>query len=91
MKLVGTLLGSKESYIRCPLPLFSKQRGLIHESLGNHTEAKNCYESALSINPSHIKSLQNLGKLQMELGNLEMAERVLRTAVNKDPTAHQAW
>lgn len=54
-------------------------------------EAKNCYDSALAINPSHIKSLQNLGKLQMELGHLEMAERVLRTAVSKDPTAHQAW
>lgn len=36
------------------------QRGLLHEYKLEYTEAKQCYQNAVSINPSHIKSLQHL-------------------------------
>ncbi|KAL6449285.1 hypothetical protein ACFW04_000725 [Cataglyphis niger] len=35
-------------------------RGLLHEYKLEYTEAKQCYQNAVSINPSHIKSLQHL-------------------------------
>lgn len=38
----------------------SLQRGLLHEYKLEYTEAKQCYQNAVSINPSHIKSLQHL-------------------------------
>ena len=67
------------------------QRGSIHEYNQDYVEAKNCYDSALAINPSHIKSMQNLGAVLMLQEQYEMAEKVLRDAVNIDPTAHMSW
>eukprot|EP00057_Strongylocentrotus_purpuratus_P022563 XP_011677037.1 PREDICTED: tetratricopeptide repeat protein 7B isoform X4 [Strongylocentrotus purpuratus] len=66
-------------------------RGCIHEHNGEWDDAKQGYDSALAINPSHITSLQNLGCVYTQQGNLLMAERILREAVNMDPTSHQAW
>ncbi|XP_022104824.1 tetratricopeptide repeat protein 7B-like isoform X2 [Acanthaster planci] len=66
-------------------------RGCIHEYNQDFAEAKTCYDSALAINPSHIKSMQSLGAVLLSLEQYEMAEKVLRDAVNIDPTAHMAW
>ena len=67
------------------------QRGAVHEYNQEYPEAKNCYDNALAINPSHIKTMQGLGAVLLCLEQYEMAEKVLRDAVNIDPTAHMSW
>ncbi|XP_006814761.1 tetratricopeptide repeat protein 7B-like [Saccoglossus kowalevskii] len=66
-------------------------RGLVHEYKHEFLEAKKFYSDAVSINPGHIKSLQHLGVILHDLGNSVLAEKVLRNAVNMDPTSHHAW
>ena len=36
------------------------QRGRVHEAMGDLLLARRCYENAISINPSHAKSLKHL-------------------------------
>lgn len=36
------------------------QRGLVHEQKQEFSEAKICFQNAVAINPTHIKSLQHL-------------------------------
>ncbi|KAJ7382699.1 Tetratricopeptide repeat protein 7B [Desmophyllum pertusum] len=66
-------------------------RGRIFEIRENVTDAKNCFDNAISINPGHVPSIQHLGAGYHKLGNLVMAEKVLREAINIDPTAFEAW
>ena len=83
---VSSMLYDKQSLLQCFL-----QRGCCHEYNCEYKEAKNCYDSALAINPSHIKSMQSLGSVLLCQEQHEMAEKVLRDAVNIDPTAHMSW
>ena len=39
---------------------FLTQRGRIFELKENLTEAKNCFDNAISINPNHVASIQHL-------------------------------
>ena len=55
-------------------------RGLLHEYKLEYMEAKQCYQNAVSINPSHIKSLQHLGLIYHYLGSQRLAEKTLRDA-----------
>ncbi|XP_073996401.1 tetratricopeptide repeat domain 7 [Rhodnius prolixus] len=66
-------------------------RGLIHEQKCEFVEAKQCFHNAVSINPSHIKSLQHLGLMYHYLGNQRMAEKTLRDAARIDPHSPQTW
>ncbi|XP_018314867.1 tetratricopeptide repeat protein 7B isoform X8 [Mycetomoellerius zeteki] len=66
-------------------------RGLLHEYKLEYTEAKQCYQNAVSINPSHIKSLQHLGLIYHYLGSQRLAEKTLRDAAKIDPNSHQTW
>ncbi|XP_011061172.1 PREDICTED: tetratricopeptide repeat protein 7B isoform X3 [Acromyrmex echinatior] len=66
-------------------------RGLLHEYKLEYTEAKQCYQNAVSINPSHIKSLQHLGLVYHYLGSQRLAEKTLRDAAKIDPNSHQTW
>ncbi|KAG7205179.1 hypothetical protein KM043_018269 [Ampulex compressa] len=66
-------------------------RGLLHEHKLEYIEAKQCYQDAVAINPSHIKSLQHLGLIYHYLGSQRLAEKTLRDAAKIDPHSHQTW
>ncbi|XP_066581343.1 tetratricopeptide repeat protein 7B [Prorops nasuta] len=66
-------------------------RGLLHEYKLEYAEAKQCYQNAVSINPSHVKSLQHLGLIYHYLGSQRLAEKTLRDAAKIDPNSHQTW
>ncbi|KAJ0008795.1 hypothetical protein NQD34_016210 [Periophthalmus magnuspinnatus] len=56
-------------------------RGQIAELRGNSEEAKRWYEEALSINPTHVKTMQRLGLILHQLQRYSLSEKVLRDAV----------
>ncbi|XP_034715054.1 tetratricopeptide repeat protein 7B [Etheostoma cragini] len=56
-------------------------RGQIAELRGNIDEAKRWYEEALSINPTHVKTMQRLGLILHQLQRYSLSEKVLRDAV----------
>ncbi|KAJ4939000.1 hypothetical protein JOQ06_028463 [Pogonophryne albipinna] len=62
-------------------------RGQIAELRGNIEEAKRWYEESLSINPTHVKTMQRLGLILHQLQRYSLSEKVLRDAV----TAHDVW
>ncbi|KAI5727260.1 hypothetical protein M8J76_017120 [Diaphorina citri] len=66
-------------------------RGLLHEKKNEFQEAKQCYLNAVSINPYHIKSLQQLGLMYHYLGNQRLAEKTLRDAAKIDPHSPLTW
>ncbi|KAG8276607.1 Tetratricopeptide repeat protein 7B [Homalodisca vitripennis] len=66
-------------------------RGLVHEHKHEFMEAKQCYQNAVAINPSHIKSLQHLGLMYHYLGSHRLAEKTLRDAAKIDPHAPTTW
>ncbi|CAK9798302.1 Tetratricopeptide repeat protein 7B [Anthophora plagiata] len=66
-------------------------RGLLHEYKLEYIEAKQCYQNAVAINPSHVKSLQHLGLIYHYLGSQRLAEKTLRDAAKIDPNSHQTW
>ncbi|KAF3419860.1 hypothetical protein E2986_08195 [Frieseomelitta varia] len=59
-------------------------RGLLHEYKLEYMEAKQCYQNAVSINPSHIKSLQHL--VLESLGEVEAASDCMATALEVETT-----
>uniref|UniRef100_A0A8C6MBC1 Tetratricopeptide repeat domain 7B n=1 Tax=Nothobranchius furzeri TaxID=105023 RepID=A0A8C6MBC1_NOTFU len=66
-------------------------RGQIAELRGNTDEAKRWYEEALSINPTHVKTMQRLGLILHQLQRYSLSEKVLRDAVQVNSTAHDVW
>ncbi|CAB0019312.1 unnamed protein product [Nesidiocoris tenuis] len=66
-------------------------RGLVHEKKNEFIEARQCFQNAISINPSHVKSLQHLGLMYHYLGNQRMAEKTLRDAARIDPYSPTTW
>uniref|UniRef100_A0A8C2XNX1 Tetratricopeptide repeat domain 7B n=1 Tax=Cyclopterus lumpus TaxID=8103 RepID=A0A8C2XNX1_CYCLU len=66
-------------------------RGQIAELRGNVDEAKRWYEEALSINPTHVKTMQRLGLILQQLQRYSLSEKVLRDAVQVNSTAHDVW
>ncbi|XP_035767293.1 tetratricopeptide repeat protein 7B [Neolamprologus brichardi] len=66
-------------------------RGQIAELRGNIDEAKRWYEEALSINPTHVKTMQRLGLILHQLQRFSLSEKVLRDAVQVNSTAHDVW
>ncbi|XP_076834002.1 tetratricopeptide repeat protein 7B [Brachyhypopomus gauderio] len=69
--------------------LFTK--GQVAELRGNMEEAKRWYEEALSISPTHVRSMQRLGLILHQLQRYSLAEKVLRDAVQVNSTAHDVW
>ncbi|KAL4237904.1 Tetratricopeptide repeat protein 7B [Mactra antiquata] len=82
-----------ESCLREATSLFplSHQKGRIYEHKNKFQEAKEAYESAISLNPFHTKSLQHLGMVLHYIDSNKLAEKVLRDAVNADPTSNKSW
>ncbi|XP_062413214.1 tetratricopeptide repeat protein 7B isoform X2 [Pungitius pungitius] len=66
-------------------------RGQVAELRGNVEEAKRWYEEALSINPTHVKTMQRLGLILHQLQRYSLSEKVLRDAVQVNSTAHDVW
>ncbi|XP_050567057.1 tetratricopeptide repeat protein 7B isoform X3 [Cygnus atratus] len=66
-------------------------RGQVAELRGNIDEAKRWYEEALSISPTHVKSMQRLALILYQLGRYSLAEKILRDAVQVNSTAHEVW
>ncbi|XP_071378734.1 tetratricopeptide repeat protein 7B isoform X5 [Centroberyx affinis] len=66
-------------------------RGQIAELRGNIDEAKRWYEEALSISPTHVKTMQRLGLILQQLQRYSLSEKVLRDAVQVNSTAHDVW
>uniref|UniRef100_A0A8C4NX51 Tetratricopeptide repeat protein 7B n=1 Tax=Dicentrarchus labrax TaxID=13489 RepID=A0A8C4NX51_DICLA len=66
-------------------------RGQIAELRGNMDDAKRWYEEALSINPTHVKTMQRLGLILHQLQRYSLSEKVLRDAVQVNSTAHDVW
>uniref|UniRef100_A0A8C6SHG0 Tetratricopeptide repeat domain 7B n=1 Tax=Neogobius melanostomus TaxID=47308 RepID=A0A8C6SHG0_9GOBI len=69
-------------------------RGQIAELRGNTEEAKRWYEEALSINPTHVKTMQRLvmhTTLILSSLSLQFVREGLRDAVQVNSTAHDVW
>ncbi|XP_075700480.1 tetratricopeptide repeat protein 7B isoform X2 [Rhinoderma darwinii] len=66
-------------------------RGQVSELRGNIDEAKRWYEEALSISPTHVKSMQRLSLILHHHGRHSLAEKILRDAVQVNSTAHEVW
>ncbi|KAM4662604.1 tetratricopeptide repeat protein 7B isoform 2-T2 [Discoglossus pictus] len=66
-------------------------RGQVAELRGNTDEAKRWYEEALSISPTHVKSMQRLSLILHHQGRYSLAEKILRDAVQVNSTAHEVW
>ncbi|XP_073466952.1 tetratricopeptide repeat protein 7B isoform X4 [Aquarana catesbeiana] len=66
-------------------------RGQVSELRGNLDDAKRWYEEALSISPTHVKSMQRLSLILHHLGRFSLAEKILRDAVQVNSTAHEVW
>ena len=54
-------------------------------------EARQCFENSLAINPSHVCSLFQLGKVYYNLGYNRLAEHTLKIAVRVDPVSEDLW
>nr|CDS30256.1 tetratricopeptide repeat protein 7B [Hymenolepis microstoma] len=66
-------------------------RGRIFEATGRLDEAKAMYESAISINPSHVKSLYGLASTLKQSEQYILAEQALRDALAIDSTNSRVW
>ncbi|XP_069807313.1 tetratricopeptide repeat protein 7B isoform X2 [Dendropsophus ebraccatus] len=66
-------------------------RGQVSELRGNIEDAKRWYEEALSISPTHVKSMQRLSLILHHHGRYSLAEKILRDAVQVNSTAHEVW
>ncbi|XP_062945023.1 tetratricopeptide repeat protein 7B isoform X5 [Cynocephalus volans] len=66
-------------------------RGQVAELRGNMDEGRRWYEEALSISPTHVKSMQRLALILHQLGRYSLAEKILRDAVQVNSTAHEVW
>ncbi|XP_077095772.1 tetratricopeptide repeat protein 7B isoform X2 [Siphateles boraxobius] len=66
-------------------------KGQVAELRGNVDEAKRWYEEALSISPTHVKTMQRMGLILHQLQRYSLAEKFLRDAVQVNSTAHDVW
>lgn len=49
------------------------------------------YESAVAVDPTHVKSLQSLALMQHYFGSHRLAEKTLQDALRIDPFDHYTW
>ncbi|VDM33495.1 unnamed protein product [Hydatigera taeniaeformis] len=66
-------------------------RGRIFEATGRLEEARTMYESAIAINPSHVKSLYGLANTLKQSEQYILAEQALRDALAVDSTNSRVW
>ncbi|GBP53931.1 Tetratricopeptide repeat protein 7B [Eumeta japonica] len=66
-------------------------RGLVHGASGEWEEARQCFQNAIAIHPTHLDSIIQLGVAYYELGWLRLAERALREAAQLEPARADTW
>ncbi|XP_064350591.1 tetratricopeptide repeat protein 7A isoform X3 [Camelus dromedarius] len=66
-------------------------RGQLAEMKGSLEEAKQLYKEALTVNPDGVRIMHSLGLMLSRLGHKSLAQKVLRDAVERQSTCHEAW
>ncbi|XP_044628306.1 tetratricopeptide repeat protein 7A isoform X2 [Equus asinus] len=66
-------------------------RGRLAEMKGSLEEAKQLYKEALTVNPDGVRIMHSLGLMLSRLGHKSLAQKVLRDAVERQSTCHNAW
>ena len=66
-------------------------RGLIYEAKEEFEGARQCYENALAVNPSHVQSLLHLANVYYKLGFNRLSEQTLNLALRTEPNNEQLW
>ncbi|KAM9053286.1 tetratricopeptide repeat protein 7A isoform 1-T1 [Megaptera novaeangliae] len=66
-------------------------RGRLAEMKGSLEEAKQLYKEALTVNPDGVRIMHSLGVTLSQLGHKSLAQKVLRDAVERQSTCHEAW
>ncbi|XP_058134486.1 tetratricopeptide repeat protein 7A isoform X2 [Dasypus novemcinctus] len=66
-------------------------RGRLAESKGCLEEAEQLYKEALTVNPDGVRIMHSLGLMLSRLGHKSLAQKVLRDAVERQSTCHEAW
>ncbi|XP_036291123.1 tetratricopeptide repeat protein 7A isoform X4 [Pipistrellus kuhlii] len=66
-------------------------RGRLAEMKGSLEEAKQLYKEALTVNPDGVRIMHSLGLMLCRLGHKSLAQKVLRDAVERQSTCHEAW
>uniref|UniRef100_A0A8C9IHN9 Tetratricopeptide repeat protein 7A n=1 Tax=Piliocolobus tephrosceles TaxID=591936 RepID=A0A8C9IHN9_9PRIM len=66
-------------------------RGRLAEVKGSLEEAKQLYKEALTVNPDGVHIMHSLGLMLSRLGHKSLAQKVLRDAVERQSTCHEAW
>ncbi|XP_067559149.1 tetratricopeptide repeat protein 7A isoform X1 [Pseudorca crassidens] len=66
-------------------------RGRLAEMKGSLEEAKQLYKEALTVNPDGVRIMHSLGVMLSQLGHKSLAQKVLRDAVERQSTCHEAW
>ncbi|XP_045684830.1 tetratricopeptide repeat protein 7A [Phyllostomus hastatus] len=66
-------------------------RGRLAEMKGSLEEAKQLYKEALTVNPDGVRIMHSLGMMLSRLDHKCLAQKVLRDAVERQSTCHEAW
>lgn len=66
-------------------------RGLVHAASSEWEEARQCFQNALAIHPTHLDSMVQLGAAYYNLGWLGLAEKALREAAALEPARADTW
>ncbi|CAB3221778.1 unnamed protein product [Arctia plantaginis] len=66
-------------------------RGLVHAAGSEWEEARQCFQNALAIHPTHLDSIVQLGAAYYNLGWLGLAEKALREAAALEPARADTW
>nr|XP_049703468.1 tetratricopeptide repeat protein 7B isoform X1 [Helicoverpa armigera]XP_049703469.1 tetratricopeptide repeat protein 7B isoform X2 [Helicoverpa armigera]XP_049703470.1 tetratricopeptide repeat protein 7B isoform X3 [Helicoverpa armigera]XP_049703471.1 tetratricopeptide repeat protein 7B isoform X4 [Helicoverpa armigera]XP_049703472.1 tetratricopeptide repeat protein 7B isoform X5 [Helicoverpa armigera] len=66
-------------------------RGLVHAASSEWDEARQCFQNALAIHPTHLDSMVQLGAAYYNLGWLGLAEKALREAAALEPGRADTW
>ncbi|KAA3681998.1 tetratricopeptide repeat protein 7 [Paragonimus westermani] len=67
------------------------QRGCLAEKQGLLTKARSIYESVIAIDSTHLAAHLSLADLLRQTNQAALAERVVRNAMDIDPTSCQVW
>ncbi|KAM3955692.1 tetratricopeptide repeat domain 7 [Aphomia sociella] len=66
-------------------------RGLVHAASGEWEAARQSFQDALAVHPTHLDSIVQLGAAYYALGWLRLAERALREAAALEPARADTW
>ncbi|XP_052755595.1 uncharacterized protein LOC113510897 [Galleria mellonella] len=66
-------------------------RGLVQAADGSWAEARQSFQDALAVHPTHLDSIVQLGAAYYELGWLRLAEHALRAAAALEPARADTW